>query len=545
MKKRGTDSASGNGLRRRAEAKLATAASGTAGMEGRDTSSLVHELQVHQIELEMQNEELRRTQQEAEEQRRRYQDLYDFAPVGYLTLSAAGEVTEANLAAAALLGCERHRLVGQPLFRFIAPESRGDYESCIHRLLAGTSGVRCEVRLGANAKRQGWLLLEGGTFVAGEKRQPGRVALMDITERKMAEEALRKSEQKFSRIFHTASILIGITTLGEERFVDINEAALQALGYRRDEVVGRTGLELGLWVDPAAQSWMMRTVEEQGSVRNFEMRFRDKSGRIHIGLMSADLIVLEGKRYLLVVVRDITDKKKAQEEVEQLNTELAARASELEAFNYTVSHDLRIPLTTVGGYCQVLQEFCGKSLDEQCRGFLREIDNGVHRMAGLIDSLLDFSRLRDVELRRETVDLSAMANTVAAELRLAEPERRPEFRIADGVVVEGDQNLLMIVLQNLLGNAWKYTSEGDAVIEFGTADIDASPAFFVRDNGAGFDMADAARIFIPFQRLPGVDKIKGHGIGLATVQRIVQRHGGRVWAEGKPGKGATFYFTLP
>jgi PAS domain S-box-containing protein len=540
-------------LRRRAEAKLAAEGERFAGMAERDPVALIHELEVHQIELEMQNEELRDTQQEAEEQRRRYQDLYDFAPVGYLTLDAAGKVTQANLATASLLGCERQRLVGQPLFFFLAPDSRGDYDSLLRRLLAGESGARCEVRLGANAKRQGWLLLDGGTFVAGEARQPGRVALMDISERKMAEAALLKSEEKFSRIFHTAPIMIGISTLTEGRFVDVNTAGLEILGYRRDEIIGRTALELGLWADPADRPRMVRILEEQGTVRNFEVRFREKSGRTHIGLYSADLIGLDGERYLLSVVRDITERKQAEERIEHLNTELAARAAELgaanqelEAFSYSVSHDLRIPLTSIGGYCQIIQEVCGDRLDEQCRGYLREIDEGVHRMSGLIETLLNFSRLSQVEPQRETVDLSAMANAVAVELRLTKPERRVDIRIADGVTVDGDPKLLHVVLENLLGNAWKYTyDKEEAVIEFGTADIHGKPACFVRDNGAGFDMANADKLFMPFQRLPGADAFKGHGIGLAIVQRIIQRHGGKIWAEGAPGNGATFWFTLP
>ena len=166
-------------------------------------------------------------------------------------------------------------------------------------------------------------------------------------------------------------------------------------------------------------------------------------------------------------------------------------------------------------------------------------------MNRLIDALLNFSRLTRVEPRRETVDLSGMAQEVAAELTLTEPARRVTFRIAEGITVNGDANLLRVVLENLLGNAWKYTGmREEAVIEFGVTEIDGKPACFVRDNGPGFDMADAEKLFIPFQRLPGAEEFRGHGIGLATVERIIRRHGGRVWAEGEPGKGATFYFTF-
>jgi signal transduction histidine kinase len=245
-------------------------------------------------------------------------------------------------------------------------------------------------------------------------------------------------------------------------------------------------------------------------------------------------------------------RKMAEEEIKRLNCELAARAAELEAanreleaFNYTVAHDLRKPLTVVNGYCQALKELCGVQLDVHCKEYLKEAYEGTLRMNRLIDALLRFSRMAHIEPQREVVDLSVLAQAVAAELELAEPERRVTFRIAEGMSVNGDPNLLHVALDNLLGNAWKFTAtKEEAVVEFGMTEIGGKPVCFVRDNGAGFDMADAGKLFTPFQRLPGGEEFKGHGIGLATVERIISRHGGMVWAEGKPGKGATFYFTL-
>jgi PAS domain S-box-containing protein len=236
----------------------------------------------------------------------------------------------------------------------------------------------------------------------------------------------------------------------------------------------------------------------------------------------------------------------------QLRDMLAARAAELEganreleAFNYTVAHDLRKPLTVVNGYCQALKELCGDKLDERCREFVAESYEGTLRMNRLIDTLLAFSRLTHLEPRQETVDLSGVAQEVAGGLAQAEPARRVTFRITEGITVIGDANLLRVVLENLLGNAWKYTANRvEALMEFGVTEIDGKPAYFVRDNGAGFDMAYADKLFIPFQRLPLAEEFRGHGIGLATVERIIRRHGGRVWAEGEPERGATFYFTL-
>jgi PAS domain S-box-containing protein len=378
-------------------------------------------------------------------------------------------------------------------------------------------------------------------------------SVRDITEHQRAEEALRKSELKFSKVFHAAPALISISTLQEGRFIDINETALQTLGYRRDEVIGRTPQELKILEGPSERIRVLQELEEQGSIKNLEIRFRGKAGQIFTGLFSAEFIELEGERYMLSLMRDITARKRAEEEVEQLNADLTARAAELEevnreleTFNYTVAHDLRQPLNVINSYCQVIGELCGEKLDKQCRDYLRETYEGTLRMNGLIDALLNFSRMARVELHREAVDLSAMAHAVAVELRMAEPERRVELHINRGMHVYGDANLLRLVLINLIGNAWKYTGvREEGVIEVGVAIVDGKPACFVRDNGPGFDMADADKLFIPFQRLPGAEEYRGFGIGLATVERIIRRHGGRIWAAGEPGKGATFYFTLP
>lgn len=235
----------------------------------------------------------------------------------------------------------------------------------------------------------------------------------------------------------------------------------------------------------------------------------------------------------------------ARDELNELNERLVAANRELEAFNYTVSHDLRSPLSIITGYCQLLQDFCSGNLDEQCRGFLHDITDAAGRMDQLITTILNFSRLSRKEINRQTVDLSRVAQTVMFDLRMRQPERTVKFVIAEGVEVNGDAKLLRVVLGNLIGNAWKYTGHReDACIEFGTALSEGKPACFVRDNGAGFDMDQADRLFRPFERLHGADEFEGTGIGLATVQRIIERHGGRVWADGEVGKGATFFFTL-
>ncbi len=242
--------------------------------------------------------------------------------------------------------------------------------------------------------------------------------------------------------------------------------------------------------------------------------------------------------------------KRALEKIATLAAELTSRASELEAankeleaFNYTVSHDLRKPLSGIIGYCELVQERCAINLDDECRRDLRKIHDSSLGMDQLIDTLLKFSLLKDYPISREAVDLSATAKEVAANLQGLEPDRAVTFAIAEGLTADADSRLMRVVLDNLLGNAWKYTSrKTHAKIEFGVTDIQGKKTFYVQDNGIGFGPSDVGKLFDAFQRLQS--EYEGLGIGLATVKRIIDRHGGVIWAEGKDGGGATFYFCL-
>jgi light-regulated signal transduction histidine kinase (bacteriophytochrome) len=238
-----------------------------------------------------------------------------------------------------------------------------------------------------------------------------------------------------------------------------------------------------------------------------------------------------------------------RDEIRALNRHLDTlhRANlELEAFAYSVSHDLRGPLSRIAGFSRALLELHAAQLDDEGHHFLKRIHHSANRLCELVDELLNFARLTHVEMNERDLNLSAMVTSLVAELRGREPERTVDFGIAPDVHAWGDATLMHAALENLLENSWKFTRKHTtARIEFGQTDTGNGRAYYLRDDGAGFDMRDAARLFGPFQRLHTESEFEGNGIGLATVERIIRRHGGHIWAEGETGRGAVFYFTLP
>jgi signal transduction histidine kinase len=260
----------------------------------------------------------------------------------------------------------------------------------------------------------------------------------------------------------------------------------------------------------------------------------------HLEVANADL-----QREIIVRSQAEKEVERQRLELAQSNAELVVANVELESFSYSVSHDLRAPLRAIDGFSHALLEDYAGSLDDPGKDYLNRIHAATQRMSSLIDDLLNFSRLSLTPMQTQIIDISALARSIVSELRIAQPKRQIEVRIVDGLEAPADPGLVRVALENLLSNAWKFTSaRACAHIEFGQTEVNGTLAFFVRDDGAGFDPAYAGRLFGAFQRLHDVTEFAGTGIGLATVQRIVQRHGGRVWAKSAVDCGATFYFTL-
>jgi len=379
----------------------------------------------------------------------------------------------------------------------------------------------------------------------------------DVTKRKQIEEELARSEERLKRAQEIASL--GSWELNLiENMLHWSDETYRIFGLQPNEFEAsyEAFLEAVHPDDRAAVDEAYTSSINDGR-DSYEIEHRvvqKRSGEIlYVHEKCEHLRDKYGKIVGSVgMVHDITARRQKQMENERLNAELAARARELEdlnreleAFNYMIAHDLHKPLTVISSYCQILEDLLGDKLDRRARDYLRQITDSTFNMSELINALLDFSRLAHTEPKLEEVNLSDVAKMVMTDLRLAELDREVTFRVAKNMIANVDTVLLRAVLANLLGNAWKFTAkQKQAIIEFGVCESDGTNVYFIRDNGSGFAMEEAQRLFEPFQRLGEAQAANGFGIGLAIVERIIHRHGGEIWAEGIPSQGATFYFSF-
>lgn len=376
-----------------------------------------------------------------------------------------------------------------------------------------------------------------------------------------AEQALKESEERYRALFERApDAIIIIAAEGDDagRIVAANRAAAVQHGYSVDELCTLKVFDLNTpETNEMAPDIFRRTAE--GEWVTCEMwHFRKDGSRFPIEVHAGPLKI-DGKLYVLGFDRDITVRKLSEEsdrmyleQISLLNSELAAKAAELsaanqelESFNYSVSHDMRGPLTRISGYSQILLEERKGLTEDAAKTYLTRIYESCCWLDELLATMLNLSRVVRAEFHPVEVDMSSMVNEVVQERIMAEPERQIDVVITEGVTALADPNLLRILLDNLVGNAWKYSADSiPGRIEFGVESEGAVPVYYIRDNGIGFDMKDADKLFRVFSRLHDASRFKGSGIGLATVQRVVARHGGRIWATGQTGQGATFCFTL-
>jgi PAS domain S-box-containing protein len=587
MKKSDPKEKKNTDLRKRAEGMLAKQKERLQELSSADLKKLVHELGTHQIELEMQNEELRGAQAELESSRARYADLFDFSPVGYFLFDKNGLILDVNFTGAEMLGIARRLLLNKPVQNFIDPAHRTIFRDHLLEAFRTQTSASCEITLLKKGGAAFCAQLHSLSFAAGGG-DPGvcHTAASDVTERTRTDEALKQAKALSDALNRINKAVHSTFDLDEIMLRVIREAG-EAIGCDSAAISLR---KEGRWVIQYAHGFPQEVVgshlhDDEHPHAVLALKTSKPvviEDALHDGRLNVEHMKKHGIRSVLVVPLvageehlgviffnhhtaavpfstaqvDFADKLASTitlaienahlfEERKRARYELEAVNIDLEAFSYSVSHDLREPLRSIEGFTTAILEDCAPTLNDTAKDYFNRVVAASRRMSQLIDALLIMARLTRGELVEKVVNLSEITEVTTHEIRKKQPERRVEFVIAPGIKVRGDMDMLRIVIENLLDNAWKFTDRHPtAKIEFGTVDMDGRMVYFVRDDGAGFDMQYADKLFQPFKRIHTESEFPGLGIGLAIAHRIILRHNGRLWAESAPEKGATFYFTL-
>ncbi|MBI3149707.1 MAG: PAS domain S-box protein [Betaproteobacteria bacterium] len=490
----------------------------------------------------------------------RFEAIFQHTPsVAIQGFTEDGTILHWNRASAELYGVSADAAIGRKLPELLLSEddAAGFYETVQAICHGGKAMAPGEWPVQLRDGRRLWVY--SSLFPVVENGATVEVFCMDVdvTARHNAEEALRESSERFAKVFAASPVAISISRLADGSYLEINDAFVEQFGWPREEVIGRTAVEIGIWPSAQDRQAWIEVIQRQGRLKNYETRLNTKSGVPHSVLISVEEIQLGNEPCIVGLVHDITQRLQAEQEIRRLNTDLERRVQErtaellaanreLESFAYSISHDLRAPLRSIDGFSHLLAEEYATKLDSTGQGYLDRVRRAAQRMGKLIDDILELSRVTRQSMHRNRVDLSRLAREVLDELFQSAAGRKVEIDIAEGLHAQGDPQLLRVLMQNLLENAWKYSSRAKvARISLSCEEPGTEKVYAVADNGVGFDMLYADRLFVPFQRLHKPEDFEGTGIGLATVARIVHRHGGRVWAESAPGKGTTMRFTLP
>lgn len=489
---------------------------------------------------------------------RRFQKLLEAAPDAMLVVDEKGLITLVNAQTEILFGYEREDLLGKPIemliperFRAHHPALRAHYGETPRRRPMGMANPKpAPDSVPAQLPTLYALRKDGSEFPVEISLSPSDdgemntiAAVRDVSDRLRAERA----QDHLAAVVECSSDAIISRDL-HGIIITWNPGAVRLYGYEAEEAIGRSITIIGVPGHEDETNELVVRLLHGERVEHFHTRRRRKDGHIiDISLTLSLIRDARGKAYgVSAIARDITADKQAEHALRNAKIAAENAKSELETFSYSVAHDLRAPLRSMRGFGEILLNDHAASLLPKAQDYLRRIVNASDRMGQVIDALLRLSRLGKSELHCANVNLSALCESIAGQQRLAHPGREVEVVIQPNLTVYADPSMIRAALENLLANAWKFTAgQKRARIELTSLERDGEIVYVVRDNGAGFDMAFANKLFIPFQRLHSAAEFPGTGIGLATVHRIIQRHGGRIWAEGAVNAGAFFYFTLP
>ncbi len=446
-----------------------------------------------------------------------------------------------NKAGENLLGYKHEDLIGKNDYDFFPKEEADFFTGKDREIINKGELVDIKEEKITTVSGEKWL----HTFKVPVNNKDGKPAYLigiseDITLRKEHEEAIRKSNELFSNLFNYNPAALTINREDDGRIITCNNAFLDLFGFSsKEEVIGKSSIELNLQVEPQQVEDNMEAMKQNDFIKDKEICIRNKQGDLLWVNTSILKIDIDDKPCFLSVTIDITARKHAEGQLKIIN-------SELEAFTYSVSHDLRAPLRSIDGFAQVLQDKYVDKLDDEAKRYMSIVMNNAKKMAQLIDDLLMFSRLGKQTLQKTMLDMNEIVHVVCAELIKPQDIQKIELKIQQLPTVSGDRSMIKQVFANLIGNSIKYSSKKEQqIIEIGYNVKNNETVYYVKDNGAGFNMEYYDKLFGVFQRLHSAKDFEGTGVGLSIVHRILTKHGGNVWAESKVNEGATFYFSLP